>query len=99
MQIGCHKDNDDDTAACKSQCVLIYAASKHSWIKQLACCYKRLWSTNLVCLNLCFWSKALHSFSSNFCLAVANMVLAKKKLPVQVAGLYCIHVNLHSTLV
>lgn len=36
MQIGCHKDNDDDTAACKSQCVLIYAASKHSWIKQLA---------------------------------------------------------------
>lgn len=75
-------------------CCVAHAAS---WLKVLAsCCRKENGTTNLVCLNLCFWFKALYSFSSNLGLTFTNMVLAEQKLPVQIAGLYCIHVNLHS---
>lgn len=96
MWTNCHEDHNDGETACRSQCVLWrMLPANPAGSKRLQAVLEN-GRTNLVCLNLCFWSKALHSFSSNLCLTFTNMVLAEQKLPVQVAGLYCIHVDLHN---
>ena len=49
----------------------------------------------LVSLNVCGRPEALYSFGSYFCFAFSYMMFAKQELPVQVAGLNGVHVNLH----
>ena len=55
-----------------------------------------MWNTYLICLNLGMGSESLHSFGSNFGFALSHMMLPEQELPVEIAGLDCIHVNLCS---
>ena len=49
---------------------------------------------HLICLNPGIWPKAPHSFCCHFGLAFPDMVFAEEELPVEVAGLNSIHVDL-----
>lgn len=44
--------------------------------------------------NTCIRAELLNGLSSNFCLAVTHVTLPKEKLPVEIACLDGVHVNL-----
>lgn len=52
---------------------------------------------HLVCFDVCCRSKCLDHLCCHLCLALAHMGAPEQKLPVEVAGLNCVQINLCTT--